>query len=408
VKESQRLTKELTAVAKEKQAKKDILDAWRVEGINFSEIVPGPILEDEFFGGFRPSIVDDPPENESLLKARPERARVLNTLPVEQRGFSRYRQRSSGWAGEMPTGYPPFVHKGLWEKNHPERPTPAPERDNAERAERRRAAQERFGGPMNPNKGPSKTFAYGIRPLEESGAAAEDMARLSRNRVKWTHNLRCGHRPSRALEAKRFPKLKRVSLNPLVTNEYLRRGGGRKKEQLRAEAQYWFARCAIDVFPPEKFAAELRPGPKMGRPTIYDRPLSDAERKAGSRAIKIQMRPSPAGAVRPGAARRLHPLPAAPGFFIPTRGGLIRILSGPSRITPIEGGAYMVTPVPTPRDATSSLIGAIAIPTMTEVLAELICLEAERARRARAREAKASVLAWRAKRAAEAEASKTA
>lgn len=68
----------------------------------------------------------------------------------------------------------------------------------------------------------------------------------------------------------------------------------------------------------------------------------------------------------------------------------------------------MVTPVPTPRDATSSLIGAIAIPTMTEVLAELICLEAERARRARAREAKASVLAWRAKRAAEAEASKTA
>jgi len=363
VKKSQRLTNELSTLAKEKQAKENTLDAWRAEGTNFADFQPGPVLEDEFFGGFRHTDQD--------LSAK-ERA------DGRYGDFAQYRQRSPGWAAEMPTGLPPFVLQRLRERDQ-QRPPVTPEQG---RHRRPAPFTQRWRAAM-------------------ADAFAEDAARLSRNRDKWTHNLLRGYRPSRVLEAKRFPNLKRVQLNPLVTNEYLRRGGDRQsKESMRAEAALWFRQTPIEVFPPEKLAAELRPGPKMGRPTIYDRPLSAAERKASSRAMKIQMRPSPAGAVRPGAAQRLRPPLTAPGFFIPTRGGLIRILGGPSRITPVKGGAYMITPVPTPRDATSSLIGAITIPTMTEVLVELINLDEERARRARAREAKASVLAWRAKRAA--------
>ena len=62
----------------------------------------------------------------------------------------------------------------------------------------------------------------------------------------------------------------------------------------------------------------------------------------------------------------------------------------------------MITPIPTPtQQATRSLIGARTIPPLSEQDTAVIVLALERhARAVRAREAKRSVLAWRAARAA--------
>src|SRR5262249_3201589 len=330
------------------------------------------------------------------LGPRPLYAKFLYALPIEERGFTRYRQRSPGWAAERPTGFPPFVYRNLLEANQ-ERPTPTPERDRDDEIARQSARQEKLERPTDLSACPSASFARGVQHLEYVSFVSRDGEQRTQRLL--TRN----YKPSKAHEAERFPTLKRVPLNPAVTNEYLYRSGTREqKEALRREAEFLFRRVPIKVCPPETLAAKVRK-PKMGRPKVYDRPMIVAERKAVSRAMKKAQAPAPNGRRRPGTNQRGLPLPLpAPGYFIPTRGGgLIRVLGGSSRVSIPASGVVMMTPVPTPQQATTSLIGARTIPPLSEGDVAVIVLALERhARAVRAREAKRSVLAWRAARAA--------
>jgi hypothetical protein len=89
--------------------------------VDFTDYVPDPELASEYFGGFKPEPADEP---EGSLKACPERAKFLYLLPVEERGFDLYHQRSPGWAAELPRedvvdGQTPsmclwLLHRGWW------------------------------------------------------------------------------------------------------------------------------------------------------------------------------------------------------------------------------------------------------------------------------------------------------
>src|SRR5262249_9717203 len=166
-------------------------------------------------------------------------------------------------------------------------------------------------------------------------------------------------KPSRKLEEKRMPSLKRVDLNPLLTQEYLARGTRPEVRDTIRGMQFLAARAvaegATQICPPEKRAADLAPAKPMGRTKIYKRVTSAAERKAASRAMNRVKASTPNGRVRPGADRRnSYPPPTASGFFVPTRPGTIRVSftdDCSSRIT-LKGGQMMLTPVPTPRGAT--------------------------------------------------------
>ena len=399
----------------------------RRQNVNFVDLQPDPILEDEFFGGFRPS--DD--RSEGSLKARPERARVLFLLPVEQRGFARHRQRSPGWAAE-PTWLTDgqteerarlLARANAWPKwrktsaatakpDHPgarrltrlaeqQRPTVTPERDRDDDVARQDSRQARLERPTNSNAGPSTTFARGVRHTEYAQF-------LSRSGEQRTQKLVTGgFKPSKALQAERFPKLKRVPLNPAVTNEYLSRRLRSEKDHARMLGVLLSRGVQVQVCPPETLAAKVRK-PKIGRPRVYDRPMMVAERKAVSRAMQVKA-PAPNRRVRPDADWRPHPPPSASGFFYPNRAGLMRIIGCSSRIGIIEHGVIRMVALLTPRRATSSLIGAMAIPPVSELdrlSAKLHILEEQRRavahsddelakRRARAREAKTAVMVWR-------------
>jgi len=153
----------------------------------------------------------------------------------------------------------------------------------------------------------------------------------------------------------------------------------------------------------KKYDRPLRERKKAGRKPIGPIAQTNAARMRKYRRNKILKRLLPTGVSRPGADQRgLPPSLPAPGYFIPTRGGgLIRVLGGSSRISMPASGVIMITPIPTPQQATSSLIGARTIPPLSEGDVAVIVLALERhARAVRAREAKRSVLAWRAARAA--------
>ena len=86
----------------------------------------------------------------------------------------------------------------------------------------------------------------------------------------------------------------------------------------------------------------------------------------------------------------------------------MRIIGFPSRVI-VEPGVIKMVAMPTPRQATSALIGTAAIPPVSELdrlIAKLHMLEEQRRavshsddelakRRARAREAKTAVMVWR-------------
>jgi len=394
---SKRLAKIIKEQAEHKDKLRQVNEEQRQE-TNFSDLQLDPAMEQEFFGGFVPSNGE----------------------------FQRHRQRSPGWAAEMPEGFPPFVHKRLWERDHQQRPAVTPERNRADEIKRQTARQEKLDTPTNASVGPSKLFARGIRLEERSRFANRDPVAEDNDGVDRYEFFdgrledHCANewrdcrelKPSRRLEAKRFPKLKRIKLNPLLTETYLRRGLKSEKDKRRAfaaekVAEFLAKGGTVKVFPPETLAAKVRK-PKMGRPRVYDRPMMVAERKAVSRAMQVKA-PAPNRRVRPDVDRRPHPPSAASGVFYPDRGGLMRIIGFPSRIIVIEPGVIKMVAIPTPRQATSSLIGAAAIPPVSELdrlSAKLHMLEEQRRavshsddelakRRARAREAKAAVMVWR-------------
>jgi hypothetical protein len=152
----------------------------------------------------------------------------------------------------------------------------------------------------------------------------------------------------------------------------------------------------------KKYNRPSRERKKPGRKPIGPVAQTDAARMLKYRRNKVLKRSPPTSVSRPGADQRgLPPSLPAPGYFIPTRGGLIRVLGGSSRISMPASGIFMITPIPTPQQAASSLIGSRTIPPLSEQDVAVIVLALERhARAMRAREAKRSVLAWRAARAA--------
>ena len=405
--------KKLEDFDKEEGEAKDKARDRRRGDVDYTDFQHDPVLEDEYFGGFRPT--DD--RSEGSLKARPERAKVLFLLPVEQRGFSRYRQRSPGWAddrlwglvdGQTPELYQFLTGRGSWPKwrkikpqratgnqvNFPfvhqairraeqQRPTVTPERDRADELERQEKRQARLEEWTDPNAGPSAAFARGIRHEEYVWFLSRSIER----RVQKLFNRQ--HKPSAKLEAKRLPVLKRVKANPRLTKEYLNRGLRSVKDARREFGEHETAKFLakgghLHFCLPEKTAKMLDKGgvrsllsrvtqvghtiwvtavpskkkgiaKRMGRPLVYERPMTAAERKARERAMQVKA-PAPNRRIRPDAGRRPHPPPAASGSFFSE----VTVRSLSSRVTR-SGNMIHVLAVPTPRRSKEPLIGEIMI-----------------------------------------------
>jgi hypothetical protein len=124
-----------------------------------------------------------------------------------------------------------------------------------------------------------------------------------------------GYKPSKALELKRFPVLKRVKPNPLLTRDYLDRMPAHVKGAWRAECELLMAQfLARTTCPAEMLAARATP-PKRGRPPIYGRAMTNAEYVRRHRA-KLKT-PAPHGRNETGVVRPLPLGSAAPVDLLP-------------------------------------------------------------------------------------------
>jgi hypothetical protein len=302
--------------------------------LDFTYYAPDPVLEDEYFGGF----IRDREDRKSgeHCKARrgasPERAKVLFGLLHYERGFARYRAPIKRWAAEtlwgLVDGQMPETYRWLkardrwpeWRKIRPQRPTSNqacfpfaqqaikqaeqelpfvnPKWDHEELiAQRERLSafvNREFVGLLGDNPGCDPV----IRHLER----ADFYAQHTERRVQALF-LR-GFKPSKKLELKRLPKLRRLASNPLLTNDFLYRGFRQTKDDRRAECALLVARfeaegSLIQVCPPEKTAAQLNKK-KMGRPPKFGRAMTPKERKRLERELKAlppQERNEPSTAV---------------------------------------------------------------------------------------------------------------
>src|SRR5262249_51395466 len=184
--------------------------------------------------------------------------------------------------------------------------------------------------------------------------------------------------------------LKRVKANLLLREDYLARGLRSVKDARREFGEHETAKFLakgghVHFCPPEKTAGMMdkagvrhllsnitrtgrgmilvtaapprkkSPAKRMGRPPVYERPMTAAERKARERAMQVKA-PAPNRRPRPDAARRPHPPPAASGSFFSE--GIVRSLS--SRVTR-SGNMIHVQAVPTRRRSKEPLIGEIMI-----------------------------------------------
>jgi hypothetical protein len=293
------------------------------ERLDFTDYAPDPVLEDEFYGGFHETDSDDerpapnpkgapPPiagcewryldgwgwglfSQKRSLGSRPLYAKFLFALRIEERGFARYRQRSPGWAAERPTnGAHPFIIQAVRQVEQ-WLPEVSPGRDAAEDLDRQlRRPDDR---PFTP---------HGILHEERAWFYAQHTQR----RIQAL--LYRGYRPSKKLELKRFPVLKRIKSNPLLTKDYLARGLRSVKDARRTERELLVARFLAEggkvrVCPPEKTAAQVKKvAPKIGRPSICDRPLTQVERKRRSRPLENRRGRKPAGLIAMTSAERVR------------------------------------------------------------------------------------------------------
>jgi len=290
-----------------------------------------------------------------------------------------------------------------------QRPKTTPERDDADALEERREFEELLELPTDANAPPSAVFAWLIRLEEENRfrrdppsivkrdddneSDAEDESgtkhsdALARSKCAYDddvldtaddvfafggddraedhgndHRLdRLGiQNPSERLQAKRFleiqlPKFER---GLELTLEYLRRGLRSVKDAARERARllqraYFIKGGRLRICPPEMTTRGLaKLLVEMGRPKISDRAMTDAERKACSRAI--------------ANVRNGH-MPRGVGLIIPgPGGGIIRVRGRAGRITWIEDGnmtiGVFVTLRPGSEDCGSSLLAHTTIP----------------------------------------------
>jgi hypothetical protein len=269
--------------APKKGVKHDEYDHRRLD---FTDYEPDPELEQEFFGNFRPTERD-------FSKSKRADGRYCSDGE-----FSRSGRGPRGWAAEPP-GPPPYLVWAVWQAERP--------------GERIRL------DPSEPAR-PSDSFSRGVLHAERAQFYAQHTARRVQALV------RRGFKPSKKLEAKRFPTLKRVAANPLLTRDYLSRGLRAAKDAAQAEcqtlvAQFLAAGGEVRACPPEKLAVGVR-APKMGRPPLTGRALTTAERVRKHR-MKLKT-PAPHGRVETGVVRPLPLGLAAPVDFLQPDEQMIR------------------------------------------------------------------------------------
>jgi hypothetical protein len=313
-------------------------------------IEPQADLEDEFFAGFEESESDREPEapRRKRKTGQPEDIagcewrwvedwgwglfpRTVALTPAERRGepstwgrvwgrvditAERFKRFGVGleatlqvaprkWAAEQPTNGPwPFLLQAMRQaEQNP--PAIIPEQDKAEELDRLVRRLELLEEWTDRNSGPdfergithrrlgrykkealgSQTYARGVRHEEY----ADFLAQHTERRVQVL--LLRGYKPSRALEAERFPKLERVE-----TKLFPKEGLGAERRLAaqalseRLTAVYLAQGNAIISCPSEWSTRELsaivkkyEARGKRGRPPIGDKAMSDAERKQRQR-----------------------------------------------------------------------------------------------------------------------------
>jgi len=100
-----KLSKQLEDFEEEERAAYEKVRDQRLGDVDFTEVVPEPVLEKEFYGGFRKADGCDYEPTKAELEARPKFTKFLYVLRIEQRGFpSHWRASPKGWATEAPQG----------------------------------------------------------------------------------------------------------------------------------------------------------------------------------------------------------------------------------------------------------------------------------------------------------------
>jgi hypothetical protein len=270
--------------------------------LDFTDYASDPVLEDEYFGGFRPT-----------KKGFSARSRLDGRYCCE---FSRSGRGPKGWAAEtgwgLVDGQTPATYDFLrahdhwpkWRKLSPQRatgnqvdfafvhqavrlaeqklPVVNPERDAAEDLERWARHQEWLAslGITDPTD----------RPFTPSGIVHQERATFyaqhTERRVQALFLRQ--YKPSKKLELKRFPTLKRIAANPLLTESYLARESAEVRATKRPEAEaaiaaFLAAGGQVQRCPPEMTAAravKLKPKRrrKPGRKPIGPVAMTTTER----------------------------------------------------------------------------------------------------------------------------------
>jgi hypothetical protein len=277
---------------------------------------PQADLEDDFFGGFRETPWRDEPVDPEVRRKSGRAAwrqavqpspwnRRWATVDINAQRFGRpvpWKRAPRKWAAELDSGPRPFVARHDLDAAAASRGADAAKQEAFERAigldpERERpdilcprhgttlfraasldwAARDEHEAQRDEKHGSDKRrYAHGVRNLEKIGLAPHYERRIQRHVAGW-------HKPSKALEAKRFPKLPKVKAKLLPKEPGRMLGFGSDldyRNKRRAELKLLVAmyRGLITECPPETTTAMLNKRP-VGRPPIGERAMSNAEKQ---------------------------------------------------------------------------------------------------------------------------------
>jgi len=305
---------------------------------NFTDYVPRPNLYDPYFGGFKPYQEDDSTDGvERICRRRPPAAYFMPEARARRLDLlGSYSGRGpKGWANDQPSSPPPFDQYLLRAIEQNERGRPIPDDLELGRyysnAPRRGSNDPtglwsgRSSGAAEQEPSASQHRAQiSVRVLADLACDRDVGAFLTPNRddddikaefaravlrkererfYAWrgrAQRFACrSFKPSRKIEFKRFPKLKKIESNPLLTWNYLARGLRQVKDDQRAMAVFLVEQFIADggqvrKCPAEKLASQVvvradgtiveKPPAKIGRPPIGAHKMTDAERKQRQRA----------------------------------------------------------------------------------------------------------------------------
>jgi hypothetical protein len=189
-----------------------------------------------------------------------------------------------GWAGVQPSGPPPFVQQAI-------------------------RAAEKLRGPD-----------LGAPDRVDGILGEEKLPLLAQHTERRIQALYCRrHRSSAALEAKRFPRLPALD-EKIFPKETRRQPATERRPKLNLLVADYLARGGEITFcPPEMTTAQLKnrkTKTKMGRPPIFGKAMSQAQRKRRSRAKWKQPTPAAPLQLAKCPAPRLVPARAVGAGFL--------------------------------------------------------------------------------------------